>query len=237
MNKKILVICGVIVSLIAVYILYNYSPSDEVQTIDETAEISLAESPTSKEVPVVLSLQYPDELETATFAGGCFWCTEAVLQEIDGVDFAVSGYAGGIEYNPTYEAVYTGSTSHKEAVRVYYDSSKVTYQEILETYWQSIDPTDSGGQFVDRGEPYTTAIYYETEEQKLEAESSKVALQNSGRFNEMIVTDILPFTTFYEAEAYHQDFYLNSKDRYKNYASNSGRDEFKAQVWQEIQNQ
>lgn len=172
---------------------------------------------------------------TATFAGGCFWCTEAVFQETPGVIAAISGYAGGQEYNPTYEQVYREQTGHREAVRVYYDPSRVSYQQLLDVYWHSIDPTDANGQFVDRGLSYTTAIFYETEEQQQAAEQSKQAIADSGKFTEPIVTMILPFTTFYEAESYHQDFYQTSSDRYETYKNASGREEFKDLIWQEIQ--
>ncbi len=184
---------------------------------------------------VIVRESTPSDAAVATFAGGCFWCVEAVFQETAGVSNAISGYAGGAEVDPTYREVYTGRTGHREAVQVYYDPAVVTYSELLDVFWRAIDPTDPGGQFVDRGLPYTTAIFVRDEAQRATAEESKDALAGSGVFEQPIVTPVLPFTTFYEAEEYHQDFYLKSEDRYDTYEAGSGREEFKAQVWQEIQ--
>jgi len=177
----------------------------------------------------------PADAAVATFAGGCFWCVESVFQETAGVSNAISGYAGGPEVDPTYQEVYTGRTGHREAVQVYYDPAVITYSELLDVFWRAIDPTDPGGQFVDRGLPYTTAVFVRDEAQRAAAQASKDALAESGVFEQPIATPVLPFTTFFEAEAYHQDFYLKSKDRYDTYEAGSGREEFKAQVWQEIQ--
>ncbi len=184
---------------------------------------------------VIVRESTPPGAAVATFAGGCFWCVESVFQETAGVSNAISGYAGGPEVNPTYQEVYTGRTGHREAVQVYYDPAVITYSELLDVFWRAIDPTDPGGQFVDRGLPYTTAIFVRDEEQRAAAQSSKDALAEAGVFEQPIATSVLPFTTFFEAEEYHQDFYLKSKDRYDKYEAGSGREEFKAQVWQEIQ--
>lgn len=189
------------------------------------------------ETPVIVTENVDPNLSSATFAAGCFWCAEAYFQETPGVKNVVSGYAGGKEYNPTYEDVYTETTGHREAVRVYYDPSIISYQELVDKFWKIIDPTDSGGQFVDRGPSYTTAIFYENADQKSIAEMSKTNLENSHKFSQPIVTSILPFSTFYQAEDYHQDFYKKSSERYNTYKENSGREEFKAQVWSEIQKQ
>ena len=177
----------------------------------------------------------PPGSAVATFAGGCFWCVEAAFQETEGVSNAISGYAGGAEIDPTYRDVYTGATGHRESVQVYYDPAVVSYEELLEVFWRSIDPTDAGGQFVDRGLPYTTAVFVQDDDQRAVAERSKAALAASGRFQEEIVTPVLPFTTFYEAEDYHQDYYLKSPERYDDYEQGSGREAFKARAWQEIQ--
>lgn len=177
----------------------------------------------------------PDGAAVATFAGGCFWCTEAVFQQTPGVSNAISGYAGGTEPDPSYEDVYTGRTSHREALQVYFDPADVSYKELLDVFWRSIDPTDAGGQFVDRGPSYSTAIYVRDEQQRRAAERSKRELAESGRFSDPIATQIVPFTTFYQAEDYHQDFYQKSSERYAAYEGASGREEFKARVWQEIQ--
>jgi peptide methionine sulfoxide reductase msrA/msrB len=169
-------------------------------------------------------------LKVATFAGGCFWCTEADFEKTLGVR-AVSGYTGGTKENPTYQEVSSGSTGHVEAVQVFYDPSKVTYEELLDTFWRHIDPTDPGGQFVDRGSQYRSVIFYHDEEQKELAEKSKEALSKSGKFSKPIVTEILKFTRFYEAEEYHQDYYKKNPLRYKFYRYNSGRDQFLKKVW------
>lgn len=184
---------------------------------------------------VIVREPTPADAAVATFAGGCFWCVESAFQETPGVSNAISGYAGGPEVDPTYEEVYTGSTGHRESVQVYYDPAVVTYSELLDVFWRAIDPTDPGGQFVDRGLPYTTAVFVRDEAQRAAAEESKDALAESGVFEQPIATPVLPFTTFFEAEEYHQDFYLKSADRYDEYEADSGREEFKAQVWQEIQ--
>jgi peptide methionine sulfoxide reductase msrA/msrB len=173
-----------------------------------------------------------ENLEKATFAGGCFWCMESVFENIPGVIEVVSGYTGGHTENPTYEEVCSGKTGHFEAVQVTYDPEKVTYEELLEVFWKNIDPTDPGGQFVDRGPQYRTAIFYHSESQRIAAEHSKVALERSGRFEKPIVTEILPASTFYRAEEYHQDYYKKCPLRYELYRSHSGRDEFRKKYWQ-----
>ena len=170
-------------------------------------------------------------LQKATFAGGCFWCTEADFEKVPGVVKAVSGYTGGKRENPTYEEVSAGTTGHVEAVQVYYDPAKVTYEELLDYFWRHIDPTDPGGQFVDRGSQYRSVIFYHDEEQKRIAEKSRGALDKSGKFNKPIVTEIVKLTTFYEAEEYHQDYYKKNPLRYKFYRYNSGRDQFLKKVW------
>jgi peptide methionine sulfoxide reductase msrA/msrB len=169
----------------------------------------------------------------ATFAGGCFWCTEADFEKVPGVVKAVSGYTGGTKENPTYEEASAGTTGHVEAIQVYYDPSKVTYEDLLEYFWRHVDPTDPGGQFVDRGSQYRSVIFYHDEEQRRSAEKSKEALGKSGKFGKPIVTDIVKFTKFYEAEEYHQDYYKKNPIRYKYYRYNSGRDQFLKKVWGE----
>ena len=165
-------------------------------------------------------------LSIATFAGGCFWCTEADFEKLSGVVRVLSGYTGGKKENPSYEEVSSGTTGHIESVQVYYDPSKITYEELLGYFWNHIDPTDPGGQFVDRGSQYRSVIFYHDEEQKRLAEKSKEDLSKSGRFDKPIVTEIIKFTKFYEAEEYHQDYYKKNPLRYKFYRYNSGRDEF-----------
>jgi peptide methionine sulfoxide reductase msrA/msrB len=170
-------------------------------------------------------------LRVATFAGGCFWCTEADFEKLPGVVKVISGYTGGHKENPSYEEVSSGTTGHVEAVQVYYDPSKLTYAELLEYFWRHIDPTDGGGQFVDRGSQYRSVIFYHDEEQKRLAEKSKEDLTKSGKFNKPVVTEIIEFTKFYEAEEYHQDYYKKNPLRYKLYRYNSGRDQFLKKVW------
>jgi peptide methionine sulfoxide reductase msrA/msrB len=169
----------------------------------------------------------------ATFAGGCFWCTEADFEKAPGVLKAVSGYTGGAKENPSYEEVSSGGTGHVEAVQVYYDPSKVTYEGLLDSFWRHIDPTDLGGQFVDRGSQYRSVIFYHDEEQRRSAENSKESLGKSGKFDKPIVTEIVKVTKFYEAEEYHQDYYKKNPVRYKFYRYNSGRDQFLKKVWGE----
>src|SRR4030042_6732970 len=135
-----------------------------------------------------------ENLKKATFAGGCFWCTEADFEKLPGVVKVVSGYTGGQKENPTYAEVSSGKTRHVEAVQVYYDPSEISYEELLDTLWKHIDPTDAGGQFADRGGQYRSAIFYHDEEKKRFAEKSKEALGKSGKFNKPIVTEILQFT-------------------------------------------
>ena len=172
-------------------------------------------------------------LKTATFAGGCFWCTESDFEKIPGVVEAVSGYAGGHVKDPSYEQVSSGSTGHLEAIRVRYDPEQVDYAFLLDWFWRHVDPTDAGGSFVDRGEQYTSAIFYEDDEQRELAEASKRALEESGRLGEPIVTPIRPLERFYTAEDYHQDYYEEHSIRYSFYRYRSGRDDFLDEVWGE----
>ena len=164
--------------------------------------------------------------EKATFAGGCFWCMEAAFEETEGVIEAVSGYTGGKTVNPTYEEVSTGKTGHYEAVEVKFDPDKISYTQLLQVFWRNINPIDSSGQFHDRGSQYETAIFYSNDEQKMIAEQSKEELGNSGRFNEEIVTKILPMGEFYPAEEYHQDYYRKNPIGYLWYHTGSGRKEY-----------
>jgi len=162
----------------------------------------------------------------ATFAVGCFWCVEADFEKVEGVIEAVSGYTGGDLKNPTYEQVSSGTTGHLEAIQIRYDPAKISYRELLEIFWRHIDPIDGGGQFVDRGPQYRSAIFYHDEMQRQEAEASKAELQRSCRFKRPIATEILPLRTFYPAEAYHQDYWRHNPVRYRFYRMGSGRDQF-----------
>jgi peptide methionine sulfoxide reductase msrA/msrB len=173
------------------------------------------------------------EIKKATFAGGCFWCMEPPFEKVDGVIEAISGYAGGKEVNPKYKDVASGKTSHREAVQITYDSNIISYEKLLEIFWKQIDPTDDGGQFVDRGFQYSTAIFYHDDEQKKLAEIYKRELDKKKIFDDKIVTPIIKFTSFYEAEDYHQDYYKKSTARYKYYRFFSGRDQFIKKIWGE----
>jgi peptide methionine sulfoxide reductase msrA/msrB len=183
------------------------------------------------EKPAQTASAMPAGTKTAVFAGGCFWCTESDFEKVDGVVEAISGYTGGHVENPTYKQVSKGATGHVEAVKVIYDPAKITYAQLLEVFWRHVDPTDADGSFVDRGRNYRSVIFYADEKQKQLAEASKGRLASSGVFDKPIVTDILPLGSFYEAEAYHQDYYRRNPLRYKWYRSGSGRDQFLKEVW------
>ena len=169
----------------------------------------------------------------ATFAGGCFWCTEADFDKVDGVISTTSGYIGGKTANPTYDSVSAGNSGHAEAVQVVFDPSKVTYSKLLEYYWRTIDPTTKDRQFCDSGNPYRTAIFAHDDQQRALAEASKKALSGNKPFREPIVTEIVNATTFYPAEDYHQDYYKKNPVRYKFYRANCGRDARLKQLWGE----
>lgn len=169
--------------------------------------------------------------ELATFAGGCFWCMVSPFEELPGIYGIVSGYTGGHTANPTYEEVCSNRTGHYEAVQIAFDPSVFPYRKLLELFWQQIDPTDEGGQFHDRGDSYRTAIFYHTEEQRQEAEASKLALEQSGRFAKPIVTAILPAAPFYPAEDYHQQYHKKNPAHYRRYRKGSGREDFIERHW------
>ncbi len=180
---------------------------------------------------IPLNISAEVQTEKATFAGGCFWCMEHPFENLDGVSEVVSGYTGGCKKNPTYEEISLGVTFHYESIQVTYDPSIRSYSELLDVFWRQIDPTDPGGQFVDRGLQYRTAVFYLNDEQKSLAEESRERLDKSGRYDKEIVTEIKEATVFYEAEEYHQDFYKKSMIRYKAYRNGSGRDKFLERIW------
>ncbi|HEX7904163.1 MAG TPA: peptide-methionine (S)-S-oxide reductase MsrA [Chitinophagaceae bacterium] len=152
----------------------------------------------------------PSKYDTATFANGCFWCTEAVFEELDGVISAESGYTGGQTENPDYKTVSTGQTGHAEALQIVYDPAKITFDELLEVFWQTHDPTTLNRQGADVGTQYRSGIFYHNDEQKQKAEKYKEELNKSGAFNNPIVTEITPYSKFYVAEDYHQQYYENN---------------------------
>lgn len=170
--------------------------------------------------------------QKATFAGGCFWCMVKPFDQFPGIISVISGYTGGFKENPTYKEVCSENTGHYEAVQITFDSAIFSYQKLLEIFWQQIDPTDAGGQFFDRGDSYRTAIFYHSSEQKELAEDSKRNLENSGRFDKPVVTQILPAKEFYPAEEYHQEFYKKDPGHYQRYRTGSGRDRFIAEHWE-----
>jgi peptide methionine sulfoxide reductase msrA/msrB len=172
-------------------------------------------------------------MEKALFAGGCFWCTEAAFAHVPGVISAQSGYAGGDIINPTYHEVVHGKTGAVEAVEITYDPQKISYADLLDIFWKSIDPTDTAGQFADKGDQYKTAIYYYTDAQKEAAEASKLKLFQSGKFQKPIATKILPAPAFYPAEEYHQQYAQKNPEHYAHYKKASGREDFIKQTWQE----
>lgn len=173
-------------------------------------------------------------LAVATFAGGCFWCMEQPFEAMEGVTEVVSGYIGGHKKDPTYKEVSAGKTGHTEAVQIIYDPNKISYQKLLDVYWRQFDPTDAGGSFVDRGSQYRSGIYYHNDEQKQLAMQSKKQLAESGIFNKPIATEIVAASKFYQAEAYHQDYYKENPIRYKYYRYNSGRDQYIEKTWAKV---
>lgn len=174
-----------------------------------------------------------DNIAKATFAGGCFWCMVKPFDEEPGILAVVSGYTGGTIENPTYEQVCTNTTGHLEAVEITYDPTIVEYEDLVNLFWQQIDPTDPGGQFHDRGDSYKTAIFYQDETQKAIAEKSKAALEATGKFSKPIATQILPAKPFYHAEDNHQDYYKKNPTHYNNYRRGSGRQQFIDDNWKQ----
>lgn len=171
------------------------------------------------------------EERKAVFGGGCFWCMEPPFEQLTGVIEVRAGYSGGTEEDARYDLVSRGGTNHYEAVEVRYDPEKISYGELVETFWHQIDPTDDGGQFADRGAHYKTAIFYGNEEEKRVAEESKQRLQDSGLFDKPIMTDVVQGKPFYPAEEYHQDYYKKNYAHYSAYKAGSGRKDFVETVW------
>ena len=170
-------------------------------------------------------------LQKAIFAGGCFWCMEPPYDDLPGVISTTAGYTGGNVPDPTYEEVSEGKTGHAEAVEIVFDSTKISYQELLQVFWRNIDPTNPYGQFADWGSQYRTAIFYLDDKQKVLALKSKEELDKSGKFNKPVVTQIVPASKFYPAEEYHQEFYKKNPLRYNSYKTGSGRSGFLEKVW------
>jgi len=206
----------------------RFVPLDKMQEEGYGAYLGLFEH--TSEVKQTASNQ--PVTETATFAGGCFWCMEPPFEKLEGVLSVTAGYTGGHTKNPTYEEVSAGGTGHAESVQVLFDPSRITYDKLLEVFWHNIDPTVKDRQFADVGDQYRTAIFYASEEQAEKARTSLEALQRSGRFEgKTIQTQIVPASTFYPAENYHQDYYKKNPIRYKYYRHMSGRDHYLEKVW------
>ncbi len=180
-----------------------------------------------------VSAAEPEQRESAiaVFAGGCFWCMEPPFDKLDGVLSTTSGYAGGHTKNPTYREVSAGRSGHLEVLRVEYDPSRVSYSELLDVFWRNIDPLDARGQFCDKGEQYTSAIFFGNDEERAAAEASKSAVEASGKLDGAVQTRILPAVRFYAAEEYHQDYYKKNPVRYKIYRWNCGRDSRLKRLW------
>ena len=205
------------------------SPAPESSPAPETL-------PTTKAAPIVkpaTTANTPHGEAVATFAGGCFWCTEADFEKAPGVISVISGYTGGIEKNPSYQQVSSETTGHRESVEVHYDPAIISYDGLLDWFFQhAVDPTDAGGQFVDRGPSYKGGIFYRTDDERMKAEAAKQALTASHVFSDKaIVTDILPAGPFYVAEDYHQDYHTKNPVRYSYYRGGSGRETFFATYW------
>jgi peptide-methionine (S)-S-oxide reductase len=170
-------------------------------------------------------------LKIAIFAGGCFWCEEAVFDAVPGVVSVISGYTDGDKANPTYEEVSAGGTGHAESVKVTFDPAKVSYAKLLDLFWHNVDPLTENAQFCDHGTQYRSAIFYLDEEQKRLAEASKQALAKSGRFDQPIVTEISPASTFWPAEDYHQKYHVKNPVKYQLYRFGCGRDQRLRELW------
>lgn len=173
------------------------------------------------------------EFTTAIFAGGCFWCMQGPFDKLDGVTKTVVGYTGGTKENPSYEETSTGNTGHTEAIEVYFNPEKITYEKLLSVFWKNIDPTDSYGQFCDKGNQYRAEIFYQDDAQKVAAEKSKAEIEKTKTFKEPVVIQITKASKFYPAEDYHQDYYKKNPIRYKFYRSGCGRDRRLRELWGE----
>lgn len=171
--------------------------------------------------------------ETATFAGGCFWCMEGPFDRLDGVISTTSGYTGGDQKNPTYKEVSRGGTGHAEAVQIVYDPAKISYEELLRVFWHNIDPTNANGQFCDWGNQYRSEIFYHTAEQEELARQSLASLNETKPFAAPVVTRVTQAGRFYPAEDYHQDYYQKNPVRYKFYRYGCGRDKRLEELWGE----
>jgi len=224
MKRIIITIVCSLAALVLVTIAINKSGFNSSRVSDAAnSTIVIAEASNSE---IDLS-----NLSVATFAGGCFWCIESTFEKLEGVSEAVSGYSGGQTENPTYYEVGGGKTGHTEAVQIFYDADVVSYEALLHQFWRDIDPTDAGGQFVDRGSMYRPAIFYHNVIEKDLATKSAAELNASGRYDKPVTVEIIPFDKFFDAEENHQDYYKKAPTRYKIYRLGSGRDQFLKKIW------
>ena len=171
--------------------------------------------------------------KTVIFAGGCFWCIQPAFDKANGVIKTVVGYSGGTEPNPTYELATSEKTNYRESIEITYDPAKISYEQLLDIYWRQIDPTQTDGQFTDIGPSYRAAIFYGSAEEKKIAETSREKLAHSGKFHKPIVTEILPASKFYPAEAYHQKYYQQNPEHFEAFEHGSGRVSFQKKTWGE----
>ena len=170
-------------------------------------------------------------LQKATFAGGCFWCMIKPFDKYEGVKSVLSGYTGGHVENPTYEQIKTQTTGHREAIEITFDEEEISFEILVDIFFKIIDPTDERGQFIDKGESYTTAVFYHDDKQQEIVENYIKALNRSGKFNKPVVTKVLPVKPFYLAEEYHQDYYKKNPEAYQKEYIESGRANFIEQTW------
>jgi len=206
------------------------TPAQSVEKYDLTSDAQVlgALATTGPQAPYQITRD--DGLSEMIIAGGCFWCVESDFEKMKGVKEAISGYTGGTLDNPDYKTVSYTETGHYEAVKVIFDPSVVSYRELVDAYWRTVDPTDARGQFCDKGSSYRTAVFA-TPEQMAAAQASLAQVSAEKPFAASIVTPVLPAVTFYDAETYHQDYYKKSKVRYKIYRNNCGRDKRLKQLW------
>lgn len=207
-NSILVTIGGLLIAVATAALAWAFVGLDKSRSISRDSLVYVAE--------------VPDNAKVATFAAGCFWCTESDFDKVNGVVKTVSGFIGGTTPNPTYKQVTYGETGHYEAVEITYDPSKVTYQELLDVYWRNVDFLDDGGQFCDRGSSYKPAIFVHSPEQRIAAEASKKDVQS--KVEGEVVVPIRDATKFTAAEAYHQDFYKKNPFHYQRYRIGCGRD-------------
>lgn len=215
--------------LLTVVVLAAFALSAVVLGIDYLPALPSGNAPNEPANPPAAPDIDPAVADTATFAGGCFWCMEPPFDKLDGVAATISGYAGGSVPDPTYEEVSSGTTGHAEAVQIIYDSTQVDYEQLLTTYWPNVDPLDKGGQFCDRGSSYRPVIFVHNARQRRLAKASKERVAK--QFSKPIVVPIQPLDAFYRAETYHQNYYKKNPDRYKSYRRGCGRDARLRELW------